>query len=285
MSLPRMLKKMTLPVEELEAMKPEHRSALLMLGLFLNEGNWLRKILVGAVLGISDSPEGQASFSLTVLMATTLAGKIFEGWNRIQKGWLHDALGDVELPVELTQLKEELAAALEIKTFVRIRNNIAFHYPEKRLDFKFLSEHIEDSDATIFMSPQGYSGDILSHLSTLVGIEPLLAINTGKDYRAALASVWQEVADISGLYFRFVSELMAAFIMITVPNFTIEDCTVADVPEADTASLRFFLYPPIDFEVAQTAPTPHPGLDPGSSSKINSSSRSGNKQVCRFAKW
>jgi hypothetical protein len=246
MARPRELKKMTLPVKELDAMTPEHRSALLMLGLFLNEANWLRKLLVGAVLGMSDSPEGQASFSLTALMATTLAGKVFEGWERIREGWLHDALQDVELPVELKQFRDELATALTTKTFVRIRNNIAFHYPEKRLDFKKLTEHIEDSDATIFMVPEGYGGDVLSHLSTLAGIEPLLAINKAQDYHTALETVWNEVTETTGLYCRFVSELMAALILKSVPGVRVEDCAIPDAPEADETSIRFFVHPPSD---------------------------------------
>ena len=60
-------------------MQVKHRSALLLLGLFLNEANWLRKLLVKAVLGISETPDGQANFALTALLATTLAGKIYEG--------------------------------------------------------------------------------------------------------------------------------------------------------------------------------------------------------------
>ncbi len=70
----------------LNAMPSERRSALLMLGLFLNEANWLRKLLVGAVLETSDDAEGRANFALASLMATTLVGKIFEGWDRIEKG-------------------------------------------------------------------------------------------------------------------------------------------------------------------------------------------------------
>jgi hypothetical protein len=92
MADPREIKQMTLPIAMLLAMPPQHRSALLMLGLFINEANWLRKLLVGAVLGISDTPDGQANFALTALMATTLAGKIHEGYDRIKRGWLHDAL-------------------------------------------------------------------------------------------------------------------------------------------------------------------------------------------------
>ena len=51
MARPLELKKMTLPVKNLDAMRPKHRSALLMLGLFLNEANW-PKLLVGALLAM-----------------------------------------------------------------------------------------------------------------------------------------------------------------------------------------------------------------------------------------
>ena len=149
-----------------------------MLGLFLNEANWLRKLLVGAVLGISDGPEGQASFSLTALVATTLAGKIYEGSDRIGTGWLNDALRDVDLPGNLVPLRDELTTALSAKTMVRIRNNIAFHYPNRPLDFNKLTQHIDDSDATILIAPDEYGGDVLSNLSTLAGLEPLLAYTT-----------------------------------------------------------------------------------------------------------
>ena len=159
-----------------------------MLGLFLNEANWLRKLLVKAVLGISDTPDGQANFALTTLLATTLAGKIHEGWDRITKGHLHEALEDVHISDDLKPLQGELAAALAQKTIVRIRNNIAFHYPNRLLDFKKLTQHLEDLDATILLAPEGYGGDVLCHLSTLAGIEPLLAITNETDYRVALES-------------------------------------------------------------------------------------------------
>lgn len=241
MTRPRELKKITLPMIELNAMPSERRSALLMLGLFLNEANWLRKLLVGAVLGTSDTPEGRASFALTSLMATTLVGKIFEGWDRMEKGWLHDAL---VLPDSLEPLKNKLDASLSGKTFVRIRNNIAFHYPNKPLDFKKLSPHMDDSDATIYMAPEGYEGDVLSYISTLAGIEPLLATNSDPDYRVALKSVWDEVTYATGLYCTFVSELMASLISQSVPGLGIEDVVLADAPEANETSIRFFVHPP-----------------------------------------
>ncbi len=244
---------MMFKVAELQALQVKHRSALLLLGLFLNEANWLRKLLVKAVLGMSDTLEGQANFALTALLATTLAGKIHEGWDRITEGHLHEALKDVDLPEELKPLQEELAAALAGKTFVRIRNNIAFHYPKRPLDFKKLTEHLEDSDAIIYMVPKGYGGDVLSRLSTLAGIEPLLAINTDSDYRVALKSVWDEVTNVAGLYCHFVSEVMASFVLKFLPSVSVEDVTIPDAPEADEGLLQFFVHPPSDLAVAHRA--------------------------------
>jgi hypothetical protein len=243
MTRSRELKKIILPLKVLEAMPLERRSALLMLGLLLNEANWLRKLLITAVLGTSDSPEGQASYSLTLLMATTLVGKVHEGWTRLEKGWLHDAL---DVPDTMKPLRDKLAVLLSAKTFVRIRNNIGFHYPEKPLDFKKLSQHIDDSDAIIFMAPEGFEGDLLSHISTLVGIEPLLATNSDPDYQTVLTSVWDEVTNATGLYCNFVSGLIATLISQSVPGFTVEDITLPDAPEANQTPIRFFIHPPGD---------------------------------------
>lgn len=114
-------------------------------------------------------------------------------------------------------------------------------------------QHIEDSDATIFMAPEGYGGDVLSHLSTLAGIEPLLAIHDAQDYRVALETVWNEVTHATGLYCRLVNELMASLILKFVAGVAVEDVIVPDAPEADETSLRFFVHPPNDLEEMRAA--------------------------------
>lgn len=247
-------------------MPPENRSALLLLGLFLNEANWLRKLLVRAALGISDGPEGQASFALTMLLATTLAGKIHEGWDRISNGRMRGVLDELTLPGELSALKATIAARLagqepegeqgqpktegekKARLFLRIRNNIAFHYPDRKFDFAKLDAHIDDTDTIVYMTPQGYGGDVLCHLSTLVGIEPILALNSDADYRVALQEVWEEVTEVAGMYCTFVAEVLASLVMTTVPNVSSETLTIPDAPDAADDSMRFFVHPPDDLE-------------------------------------
>lgn len=235
-------------IADLKGMQAKHRSALLLLGLFLNEANWLRKLLVTATVGISDTPEGQANFALTALLATTLAGKIHEGCLRINDGPLHEALKDVDLPHELKPLQDALDEAVAGKILLRIRNSIAFHYPVRSLDFRKLTEHLANSDAIIYMASEGYGGDMLSHLSTLAGIEPLLAINNDANYQTALRSVWEEVTQVAGLYCRVVSDMIASLVLKFLPNVLVEDITIPDAPEATDGLIRFFVHPPDNLE-------------------------------------
>jgi hypothetical protein len=241
---------MTLPASPLRSMSEDHRYAVLLLGLFLNEVNWLRKLLVKAVLGITEGPEpdGQANFSLTALIATTLGGKIHEGWDRIANGRLHGILEQIDMPAELTALATKISDTLNGKTLLRIRNNVAFHYPDRKFDFHKLEQHIDDSDTVIYMAPEGYGGDVFSQISALAGIEPLLALNTDADYRVALRSVWEEVTHITGLYCMFVSEALATVLLKAIPGMAIEDIVIPDAPEADEYPLRFFVHPPSDLE-------------------------------------
>lgn len=182
-------------------MSEEHRYAILLLGLFLNEANWLRKLLVKAVLGITEGPEpdGQANFGLTALFATMLVGKIHEGRDRIANGRLGKTLDAVGLPPELDKLRQEIEATVKTKTFLRIRHNIAFHYPKRKFDFRKLDAHLDDSDTVIFMASEGYQGDVFSQIASLAGIEPLVALNPDEDYRVALKAVWEEVTHVAGL--------------------------------------------------------------------------------------
>jgi hypothetical protein len=255
MARPRAIKKLTLPVADLRSMSDDHRYAILLLGVFLNEANWLRKLLVKAVLGSTDGPEpdGQANFGLTVLLATTLAGKIHEGWDRIANGRLGKILDGVGMSPQLAGLRKEIADAVEDKTFLRIRNNVAFHYPERKFEFCKINDHLDDTDTVIYMAPEGCQGDVFSQVSNLAGIEPLLALNTGCDYRVALKMVWEEITHITGLYCLFVSESMANLLVAALPSMRIEDVVISDASEADEYPLRFFVHPPSDLAEMQGA--------------------------------
>lgn len=246
MAKPRSIKKLAVPAAALRGISDDHRYAILLLGLLSNEANWLKKLLVKAVLGIADGPEpdGQANFALTALLATTLAGKIHEGWERIAKGRLGRILDRIGMPNELGELRGQINDALKTKTLLRIRNNIAFHYPDRKFDFEKLSNHLDDTDTVIYMD----QGDLFSQISSLAGIEPLVGLDTDTDYRVALKAVWEEVTNLTGLYCFFIIQAMATVLLKSGMNVSFEDITIPDAPEADEYPLRFFVHPPSDLE-------------------------------------
>jgi hypothetical protein len=243
---PRAIKKLTLPVAVLRAMPDDHQYALMLLGLFLNEVNWLRKLLVKSALGIDDSPNGQANFGLTVLMATTLAGKIHEGWDKITKGRLSTILAQIGMTPELAGLHKLIDDRLKGNAFLKIRNGLAFHYPDRKFEFKKLADELSDTDTVIYMVPEGYMGDVFSQISHLAGLEPLLALNEDPDYRVALKAVWDEITEITGHYCFFVSERMSGLLATKRAALRIEDMLIPDAPEADEDPLKFFVHPPSD---------------------------------------
>jgi hypothetical protein len=251
------LKKIKLPLSTLWAMSDERRSALLLLGLFLNEVNWLRKLLVKALKGLPSelvnrplTPEEEANHGLTMLMMTTLVGKIWEGWNLISQGdKLRPALDGLPLADSVKALEAQLKQELAKDLFVRIRNNVSFHYSEKLIDLSRLKDALGEGDAHFYVTEPGYNGDMLSYLSTLASIEPVLHPNPNPNHLVALKEVIEEIQKVSELYCNFVCDTLAILIRDALVRAVTEDVTIPEAPEADTEELvRFFLHPPSDLE-------------------------------------
>src|SRR5262245_35680392 len=95
------------PVSALLALPAERRSSLLLLGVLVNETNWPYKLLVKALHSLprhpneqSNDPELRTNFALTILLTTTLVGKIHEGWDFLCKGRLRMVVNEITLPDE-----------------------------------------------------------------------------------------------------------------------------------------------------------------------------------------
>jgi hypothetical protein len=243
---PLTIRKLEISAGALRALTAEQRSALFLLGLFLNEANWLRKLLVMAIMSMGDDPDGQASFALTVNIAMTLAAKIYEGWKKAQAGTLAKTIHSVALPDELKALRKQINRALGTPTVARIRNSYSFHYPAT-LDFAKLP--IEDADSIIYVTDGACNGDVFSHLSSLVALEPLLAVNAQTDWRQGLEDVWNEVTNVTGLYCFFLSEALGLLITKWLPGkVTSSSITKPDAQKLHEASLQFFCHPPSNLQ-------------------------------------
>jgi len=245
----------------------ERRSSLLLLGVLVNETTWPYK-LVAALQSLphapnepSGDPEQQANFALTILLTTTLVGKIYEGWDSLGKGRLGATVAGLSLPHEIRDVKRQLDSDLSGQLFMRIRQNLAFHYHEKMIDFVYLKAHLKDYDTHFYVTAAGYHGDMLSHVSTLAMIDPLIGLSTltsanqnepidpkAKPY-AAYERVLEEVIRVAGLYLRFVSTALGVLINETFSqNLSLTTVSIPDAPEVGEQRSHFFVRPPCNLE-------------------------------------
>jgi len=253
------LKKIKLSLPTFWAMSDERRSALLLLGLFLNDANWLMKLLVKAGRSLppepvprSNTPEEDANYSLVMLIMTTLVGKIWEGWDLISgkksKGKkLRSTLDGLVMPSHVKSLEAKLKQELSGDLFVRIRCNVSFHYSEKLIDLSKLKSKITEQDS--FFYGTGNIGDTLFPLSTLAGLEPVLDPKPNVDPETALGEVIDEIIGVVGLYCGFVSEVLTLLVQDEFGHFVSEGVTISDAPEFETEPMiHFFVHPPSNLE-------------------------------------
>src|SRR5580704_15645275 len=130
---PFVLNKIKLPLETFWNLPEDRRSAFLLLGLFLNETNWLIRLLAKADQGLPATtnqthlaPEEEAAESLVGLLVPILAGKVFEGWERLteRKGTPNSILDRLPLSPKTIESKTVFKQKLDASKFGRIRNEV-----------------------------------------------------------------------------------------------------------------------------------------------------------------
>jgi len=237
------IKKIKIDAAALKSITPEQRSTILLLGHMANEANWFRKLLTQAVLGISDEPEGQAQFGLTVSLGTILASKLHEGWLALNGETLGPVLSKLALSDELKALRKELKALIEDGLIANIRNKIGFHYPTS-LDFVHLAA-VDDEDTKILTTEMGFVGDLFSSISSIALMDALIDHGEGTEWQDALVGVWNQVTEVTGRYCFLVSELLALAVETFLPGkLAVEQIDVPDAPTLAERPLIFFARPP-----------------------------------------
>lgn len=231
--------KLTFPPERLAALPPAQLSALLLLGHFLTEANWLQKLLW---LGTQDSAghkaERDARLAFNLMITKLFAAKIHEGWNRLRTGPLSDTI--VGLPLsESTRLhREQLASRLDAGSILhRIRAWHAFHYPTN-LSLEGLP-NIDQSDLALYLTP--HSGDTLSVMSTLSAAAAMNEIGGDPALEIAIGRILDEVLAVAGIYSDFLHGALIALIEAAALEDPFEQVINDPVaPRFEDLSLRYF---------------------------------------------
>jgi hypothetical protein len=222
-----------------------HVSTLLLVGHFLNEANWLRKLILMATMDQSGSePEEKARLALTLMLANVSAGKIHAGWMRIMSFEKEPTLAALFAKDKVKDLYARLAPLLaEGSLLHKFRNRQGSHYPTS-LSLAQLP-NIADDDVALFATP--YDGDTLSLMSTLCAAGSLVHISGDQTVDEALGSVIDAVVKAFDIYCTLLLEILFSLLKndIRAPGkqtVIANDgaCKLSDI------RLRFFCDPPSD---------------------------------------
>lgn len=232
--------KVTYPVAVLQAMPKAHLSAFLLIGHFLNEANWLQKLLLyGTQDESGNEPERHARLALSLMLSKVFATKIHEGWLKLTHGELGTTLAALTLSEKMQAVRAELEVRLQPGSILHsIRRLHGAHYPSS-LSLDGLPG-ISQSDVALFLTP--HAGDTLSLISELSATADMNSIVGTAPVGESLGKILDEIISTSGLYSDF---LHATLVALTDLSLSIAPTTeiignLDATPLADVR-LRFFV--------------------------------------------
>ena len=224
-------------------MKSDRQNAFLLLGLFLNEANWLQKLLI---MGMPDErhdtePELQSNISLSIMLIKLLAGKMHAGGERLRDKPLRDILPALELSERGRYLERQLEAALQTDSIIHlIRRSNAFHYPRY---LKLVDPLPEQEEIALYLTP--YLGDALLFLSDIAAVEALVSA-TGmnpQEWNTSFGKLLDEVIRVAGLYTEFLAETLQALMNEMPDKPEQQELLISDARPLDAVRPKFFAFP------------------------------------------
>ena len=234
--------KLTFPISVLTTLPKDQLSAFLLLGLFLNEANWLQKILLVSTLDQSGhEAEEKARLALSLMMAKLLAAKIHEGWNRLSHDPLKTTLDALPKSTRAEKLRARLTQQLAKNSLMhQVRLRHAAHYPTS-LSLEGLP-NLTQGEAAIFMTE--HAGDVFSLVSELSAVAEMKAIGQSEDLGIALGNIIDELVDVAGNYCEWLALMLSSCFEVVSIKPTQEIIANAEAPRLDETRLRFFAKPP-----------------------------------------
>jgi hypothetical protein len=225
---------------------PQHQlSAFLLLGLFLNEANWLQKIILVSTLDqTGNEAEDKARLALSLMMAKVLAAKIHEGWNRLRTDPLKTTLSSLPDSTRLDELRAQLEQRLAKNSLIhQVRLGHAAHYPTS-LSLEGLPG-IAQGDVALYMTE--HAGDVLSLISELSAVAKMRPIGQSANVGEALGNIIDELVAVCGDYCEYLARAQRNLVTHAIADRPAQEVICnADAPPLDSIHLRFFASPPTE---------------------------------------
>lgn len=246
--------KLKIPRDWLARLPKEEQIFFLGAGHLLNVFAMLNKMLLLASHHEPDQKvEKDAKSSMSLLIGTLFAGKLYEGWVFVQSAYHNSRLSEeYEGPCALESREWKLPktareARKELKSFFgrdnileTVRNRTAFHNDAEQLacGTEFAIDNIDDADFVLYLNPDvGHSlyhlCEVAVHMGWMTGAGSCRPAERCDELIAAVTQVHRSFNE-------FLGEYMVA-VATRFDLSSIAENVVLDVPKLDQVRIPFFI--------------------------------------------
>lgn len=237
------INKLCFSYEALESLPKKHVSAFLLIGHFVNEANWLRKLILISTLDQTGSEaEGNARLTLSLMLANIIAGKMHSGWMKLRAMAVDVEFKPIFDRPKIGALYTNLESVLAKHSLIhKFRNTHASHYSMAMTLSDLPNIAVED----VAIYGTRYDGDALSLISALCAAGSLVSTsgeNTVSDaLETVLNAVVKGVDDYCTLLLEIFGYLINHYIKIPKTPIVVRNDGAVTLKET---RLRFFCVPP-----------------------------------------
>jgi len=215
---------------------------ILQLSTFLNDINVLQKL---ALFSTNKKPnvgefENKAQNAQAFFVFTILAGKLWEGWQMVEKDFhnkgLREKYFDV-LPEDGREALKSLGKYFSKQNIIwKIRNQFAFHYSSEEIKKEL--EANKDESFELILSE--FTGNCLFYFAnTIVGSAIINGV--GQDSQVAMDRVIGEILEVSKKFQIFLNHAMVVAMEKYNINKNYTTFKLSDVPKLDAVRVPFFV--------------------------------------------
>jgi hypothetical protein len=195
---------------QLDSIPADERLFFLQIGHLANELSALNRFLLFASnsRGISDV-ERRARNAQAMLLVRLCSGKLFEGWQMLQRDYFGSKLSKEYDPIldesgrnSLSEIKRYFSKSNLIKD---IRDNFAFHYPAD--DLRDQLRHTSDNDTLYIYLGLAHGNSFYSFADVLVGSAMLSKVQ-GADPQKAMDTLFDDPINAIKWFLDFIGSCM-----------------------------------------------------------------------------
>ena len=228
---------------DLKKFPAKERNLFFLLGHIANETKILQKLLLMCMSSRATEPESWAGVTQSFMISKLLAGKLFEGWEKVRKELFSDKTFNKNLQAEMGSLGQKSLAELQkffgaSNQFSKVRNTLSFHYDVSKLEEAF-DGLLETNELSVLLAKE--SGNSLYYVSEIVTVETLVRGIYDGEREVAAKKFFDDLDNCSRHFGNFIESCLAVLLVRNLKkDVEFQKVEISDPPDLDSCKVPFF---------------------------------------------